>query len=306
MHQNIRKFLTGIKTNPGETIRKTIKYLFMPAVQKIGFFIELFLYGIYRFLLYPLPNRTLGRLRLAINPTVRLDYNRHAIYISAEAELRFNRAHACQKEPETINWIENNMQAGDVFYDVGANIGAYSLVASKFTHDQIQVIAFEPSFSTFDQLCRNIVKNKCQNSIQPYMIALGEETGLLTFHYHSLDGGSSEHFSDSAPEEYTHLQDNYVYQQKILSHSIDRLVSEFKFPAPNYIKLDVDGAEYSVLKGAKHTLQNEQVKSVLVEVRTGNDLEKNVLEFLTPLGFELVSRHYRGADVWNDIFVKKQ
>ena len=85
--------------------------------------------------------------------------------------------------------MESNYQAGEVFFDIGANVGAYSLVASKFLDGDLKVYAFEPSFVTFSQLCRNIQLNALSSSIIPLQIVLAEQTGMETLNYSNLDPG---------------------------------------------------------------------------------------------------------------------
>jgi hypothetical protein len=133
------------------------------------------------------------------------------------------------------------------------------------------------------------------------MIALAEKTGALIFRFNSLEGGSSMHTSVAKAANI-----KSVYDQHLLGHSIDSLISEYNFSSPHMIKLDVDGAEFEILQGAQRTLREGRVKTILVEVRTSDDIEKNIVELLQPMGFELIARHYRGADAWNDIFTKIQ
>ena len=84
-------------------------------------------------------------------------------------------------------------EPGDVLYDVGANVGAFSLVAAK-AHDQaVRVFAFEPSFVTYAALCRNILENGCDKSVTPMPIALTEDKGNTVFKYRSLISGATQH-----------------------------------------------------------------------------------------------------------------
>src|SRR5688572_14716010 len=68
---------------------------------------------------------------LAANKPRRLDYDRADIYLRVTSKVEGFRIHACAKEPFTIEWIHGQLRAGDVLYDIGANVGAYSLVAAK-------------------------------------------------------------------------------------------------------------------------------------------------------------------------------
>ena len=91
-----------------------------------------------------------------VNPVGSMDYTPKRILMTADTKSQFNRLRSNQKEPETAAWIETELRAGDVLYDIGANVGAYSLIAWAASGGQSKVYAFEASFSTFESLCRNI------------------------------------------------------------------------------------------------------------------------------------------------------
>jgi FkbM family methyltransferase len=250
-----------------------------------------------------MPSRTLTRLKHSLSPTVRLDYVHRAIKLQADSLIDIYRARACEKEPETVEWIETYVKKGDVFFDVGANVGAYSLIACAHCDGETTVLAFEPSFSSFHQLCRNILVNNFHKSITPYQIALTKTAGLLSFHYRSLEAGSADHrLGVNLPKE----SPQFVYSQPLLALSIDRLINEFGFPVPNHIKLDVDGAEIDVLCGAEETLRNNHLKSILVEVRDINEMSRQVDKILITAGFHLVSKINRGDNLtWNCIYARE-
>lgn len=298
MKNRLEKFTTGMRHNPLDTLRRAVRFFLRAAW---AFFESLLLY-LYRALVFPLPNRTKAGLKHTLNPRVKLDYSRYPIFLNADSELSIRRARACEKEPETVVWIENFLLPGDVLYDVGANVGAYSLVTSKYLGGQVAVYAIEPGFSTFDQLCRNIVLNKCQDSIHPLMLVLNDSTGLVGFAYHSLEAGDAEH----ALTEHTNESSSAgasVYNQQILGYRLDDLIKNFGLPCPTHIKLDVDGSELAVLRGAAETLKSGITKSILVEVRKQDGYAEQVHELLLEADFELVSEHDRGDGViWNRIY----
>ena len=152
------------------------------------------------------------------------------------------------------------------------------------------MFAFEPSFVTYAALCRNILENGCDKSVTPMPIALTADKGNTVFKYRSLISGAVEH----AVGEQTLATKDFketkpVYQQRILAVPMDSLTHEFNLEPPNHIKLDVDGAELEVLRGAAATLANGSVKTVLVDSR--NDRDSNHLtEYLRQLGFGLAAR----------------
>jgi FkbM family methyltransferase len=294
----IGKFWTRFKKAPLDTLIRALKYVLM----RMGVVLERMLFHFYRLVLFPLPNLTRADLKHSISPVVRLDYPRSAIFLTMDSKLSIRRAAACKKEPETVAWIEEFIKPGDVLYDIGANVGAYSLVASKFAQDRITVYALEPSFSTYNQLCQNILLNNCQNNIYPFMMALNDVTGIVEFDYHSLDAGDAEHrLIGNGNESQPAL--NSVFRQRLLGYSLDDLVSGFGFLPPTHVKLDVDGAEFAVLRGATRALQQDALKSILVEVRREHNMAEEVEKLLRAANFKLAAMHDRGNGIiWNYIF----
>lgn len=222
--------------------------------------------------------------------TKEMDYPRHKIYLRVTSRAEYLRLHSCQKEPFTIEWIENFLKPGDIMYDIGANVGAYSLVASKFTEGKAKVFAFEPGFSTFPELCYNIILNNCQDSIIPLPVALSHKTEVAKFYYSDLTPGKALHLLGEwrASEKYS----SPVYQQLMLSHRMDDLIKEFGLPIPNHIKIDVDGTEMNVLHGASETISDRRVISLMVESNE-IDVEKMV-EFNKQKGFDLSLKFSEG------------
>ena len=125
---------------------------------------------------------------------VSLDYDAHPVRLLATSPMeRKWRARSCKKEPWTVAWIEETMSGGGVLYDVGANVGTFSLVAAKVCARRGTVVAFEPGFASYAHLCGNIVLNRCEPIIIPVPLALSGTCGLGSFRYLSVDPGQSRH-----------------------------------------------------------------------------------------------------------------
>lgn len=240
---------------------------------------------------------------------VQLDYAAHPIQLLVTSEMgREWRAHACAKEPWTVEWIEASLADGGVLYDIGANVGAFSLIASKVAGDRGAVVAFEPGYASYAQLCDNIVLNHCEAAVIPVPIALGSRSGLGRFGYKSLHAGQSRHhFTDAQwrPEDAAGAK---IYEQPVLSMTLDEAMKQFGFPAPNHIKLDVDGAEVAVLRGALATLASPDLRSILIEV---DDSQTDaVTALLAEQGFTLARRHKnvheQATQVWYGVFTRPQ
>jgi FkbM family methyltransferase len=160
------------------------------------------------------------------------------------------------KEPETIEWI-NSFSDGDTFYDIGANIGIYSLYFCSLCPNG-HVYSFEPSWKNCSRLYENMRLNGFSN-MNPLNIAISNYVGAACFKESSTETGSSggqiaEYLSTKMPT---------------LIFCVDALSSILRFP--NHIKIDIDGLEVLVIDGMICTISQPQVKSILVEFDTTNN-----------------------------------
>lgn len=249
-----------------------------------------------------LPSAVTVFLKSNLHLVKRMDYSKEDIFLDISSPIEYRvRLRSCGKEPETVQWIEKFFKKGDVFYDVGANIGAYSLVAAKYGKGKIAVYAFEPSFLNYAQLSKNIFINECQDSIIPLNVALSDKTIIGGFHHQNLVPGGALHSFGGAVD---HNNNTFtpVFTQPVLSYTIDDFIKNFQIPLPNHIKLDVDGIELSILKGAQETCFGSQLRSILVEMNRDKD---TIIAYLAQWGF-CVSSHYPPAYTGNYIFLRSE
>lgn len=225
-----------------------------------------------RFLLKPL---------LLHRGVAELDYPRAKIRIRADTKAIVQlRLRPLAKEPWTVGWIERNLREGDVLYDIGANIGAYSLIAAKAVSAPVQIVAIEPAYASYASLCENIVLNDVGDRITALPIVLAERNRLGSLNYADVSAGAALHTLEADGGE--------GYRQPVLVYSLDELLKLFELPAPTLIKLDVDGSEAAVLRGARETLRRPELRSLVVEVETPTSEE--VLKELDAAGFTLAER----------------
>jgi FkbM family methyltransferase len=231
----------------------------------------------------------------------KLDYDRADIFMRVMTDAEEFRLRACAKEPFTIDWIHQRVGEGDVLYDVGANVGAYSLIAAKKPAGGARVFAFEPSATTVATLCHNVVLNDVADRVTPLPIALSNTTRLAAFSLRDLEPGAARHVLDGAPDGDTR------YQQPVMTFGLDDLIETFRLPLPNHIKLDVDGGELEVLEGASKTLASPSLRSMLVEVSMALSgevtaaLERHGLRLDSKVALKTKTGEY---NVWYGVFVR--
>lgn len=163
-------------------------------------------------------------------------------------------------EPETLAWIDT-FTAGDVFWDIGASIGVYSLYAAL--KPGVEVYAFEPSGFNFGVLVDHIALNGAGERVHPLCVALGRHDGLGELYMAQASPGHGGNALDRPENQYTSFTP--VFRQSVLAFSIDGLRERYGLAVPSHIKIDVDGIEDDIVAGAIHTLPG--VRSVLIEVQ---------------------------------------
>lgn len=167
------------------------------------------------------------------------------------------------KEPETLDWIDQTFKAGDVFFDIGANIGVYSIYAA-LRHPKVKVVAFEPEYSNLHLFRDNIVENGLKDRIDVYAVALGDKAGISYLHIQDFSPGAALHTLSREPITMTRTRFPVIWKEGVWSMALDQFCAETGL-CPNGIKLDVDGSELEILEGALQTLRAPSMRSILVE-----------------------------------------
>ena len=228
---------------------------------------------------------------LNINSNILLDVN-------SGPEVRY-RVTSAKREETTMEWLKK-LDKNKTLYDIGANVGCYSLIAAKEFNIQ-KIHAFEPFPINYSKCIQNVIKNNLSERISVYNFAIDSENKIQTlFHtnqYEKIQSGSSGHQIGNPIDETGNIfKSNFEFL--INTYSIDNLQSISKIPSPDYIKIDVDGRELEILKGAKETLNSGKIKSIMIEV----NLDQNdIIELLSYYGFTVAVYGEHG----NTIFERK-
>jgi FkbM family methyltransferase len=209
--------------------------------------------------------------------------------IECEDDLERWRAETfTTKEPGTLVWLEQ-AQLGDVVYDVGANIGLYTLVAARRVGPTGHVYAFEPHAANVVSLLRNVTINEYRDRVTVIGSALGAAPGFAPFHYAQFRAGSSGSQLGRAVNENGGPFEPLTSELKHVT-TIDALLQAHVLRRPTLIKIDVDGNEPAVLAGMRTLLGSVQPpQSVQVETRASTLLE--IAALLTAAGYQRVLRH---------------
>lgn len=185
------------------------------------------------------------------------------------------------KEPDTIEWL-SGFTSEDIFVDIGANVGMYSMLAAKGRG--CRVYAFEPEAQNFAVLNRNILVNKLSGRVVAYPIALYDRMQVSTLFSNAAPAGNSH--NSFAEKVDMHLQPaDYHFEQGAVSLPLDRLIAEGAVSPPTYIKIDVDGLEHKIVAGMTETLRIPTLKSVLIELNTNVAEHREIVDIMRVAGF---------------------
>ena len=210
------------------------------------------------------------------------------------------------KEPETINWINSfkkNKNKKIIFWDIGANIGLYSIYSSVFHGNKIKVISFEPSMNNLRILSRNISVNYLYKNIFINQIPLGNvNNDYCNFNDSNfIEGSAFNYLYTSKKLKKKKYNNNY----KVFSSSIDNIIDMKKNDFPNYIKIDVDGNENIILKGGIKLLKKSSIKEILIEIDEKDKKKTNeIIKLLTKNYFKIKSINKSKLFKSNNIYVK--
>jgi len=152
-----------------------------------------------------------------------------------------------------MGFLLHFLREGDVFADIGSNIGSYSVLASGCC--RAKTIAFEPISSSFSWLLKNIELNNLQGLITPFNMGIGSSTTEL---YFTAEYGTVNHVV--ADNEI--VNENNILKVPVSSFDDISLTTGF----PQLIKIDVEGFETEVIRGMKNTLQSDELKAIIIEL----------------------------------------
>tara|TARA_Y100000389_G_scaffold143669_1_gene141972 strand:+ start:13237 stop:14154 length:918 start_codon:yes stop_codon:yes gene_type:complete len=195
--------------------------------------------------------------------------------IGIEASIITNNTY----EPEVIKEIKSTLYNESTFIDGGANIGFFSLIASKIVGPNGTVIAFEPTPSTFSYLKKNININNINNIIISDK-GLSSSEKQLPF---LLSDNNPEANSIISKDHESFQNDDQVI--KISTTTIDKFCIENNIKKIALIKLDIEGQELEAIKGAKEILSINKNVKIIFELNIA--FRKNGIEFAKEIFTEL-------------------
>jgi FkbM family methyltransferase len=202
---------------------------------------------------------------------------------------------------EDSMFLIDHLDKDDLFIDVGANVGHYSLLAAGICG--CEVMAFEPVPLTFSKLNKNVQLNDLTSKIKTFNIGIGDEDSFLNF-------TTNKDVMNSVAQE---------NDRDVVRIEVRQLNTILKNRNPVFLKIDVEGFEYFVLKGATDVLANVSLKFIIIELNYSTlkfgHTNQEIFDFLISFNFmpirydvdkkrmDIIESY--NEDKFNTIFVRK-
>lgn len=234
---------------------------------------------------------------------IHVKHNNLSLKFNATNYISYYRANTfSSKEPETLKWIDS-FKENSVFFDIGANVGIYSVYAAKSKN--CKVFCFEPSVFNLELLVKNIQLNQVNNNTIIIPIALSNKNSLESFNLSNLENAAALSNFGYKYDQYGNAM-NIINYYNTLGMKLDHFVDLYKTDYPDHIKIDVDGIEHLILEGMENTLDN--AKSILVELTSSFDEQiKNSIKILKAKNFIMKNNEINNNNLLtqNQIWYKK-
>lgn len=240
------------------------------------------------------PWRVIDRIRFGLRDRLEekvtvTDGENEYVFVCTNRFEVWRAATLLAKEEGTIAWFRSQTRPGDVVYDVGANIGLYSIFAGPLVGETGRVFAFEPHAVNFVHLCRNIMANGLGGRVVPLSLALADRPGYSPFNY--LEWGAASSFSQFGTEA---PPTAIGFSELKYGSSVDEMVEAGALPPPDLVKIDVDGLEERVIEGMRRLLAGpNRPRSIQTEIpRLDNGRMESLFD---DMGYALRDRHFTAA-----------
>lgn len=202
-----------------------------------------------------------------------------------------------RKEEEIRKYINEHVRNGDVFFDVGANVGVFTVFAAC-RNPGARVYSFEPEHSNLALLKENILANGLMNRVKITSVAVSDRQSLSFLNIQDTMPGAAAHTEHTKALSITDEGYRVVWQEGIATATLDALAEHWGV-YPNALKIDTDGNEDKVLRGAHRVLSHPALRSLTLEMPLENSKVSACQEVLSETGFSLVwSQPYTRNQIW--------
>ena len=188
---------------------------------------------------------------------------------------------------------------GDTVVDVGAHIGLYTLIAAKKVGPSGKVIAIEPDPENFKILKKNILLNLLMN-VEALQCAVYSTKEKVKLFLPEIEGGRTI-FNTVMQDRARTSTENFI---EVEANTLDNILESINITEVNWIKIDVEGAELEVLKGAVNTLSSNKNISLVIEIH-GIEIYTEMIKYLKARNLRIMYEKSNEKGDWRHIIAKK-
>jgi FkbM family methyltransferase len=215
----------------------------------------------------------LGRLRRGPS---RIDFVEHTRLLVKQGVAQRRICYMPMNEFEEMSFVVHALREGDLFVDIGANIGAYTVLAGSVAG--AAVLACEPLPVNYALLQENVRLNQAENRVEALHVGVAGAEGTLTF------------TSSLGPKDHVVSRHETVEKEKALELPVRTLDTLVGNRSPTMIKIDVEGLETEVIHGGEKVLRNDSLRAMIIELkghgaRYGYD-ESVLMDRIADFGFQ--------------------
>ena len=197
-------------------------------------------------------------------------------------------------EPQITDTITRLLRPGDVFVDIGANIGYYSLLAARCVGPEGRVLAFEPLPDNVEQLVHNMLDNDVRNLLL-YSVALGQHLGTMTLFSGAYGSVAQSSVRPVSGRSYP-----------VSCCPLDAVVGPDLLERVRLVKIDVEGAELHVLGGMRALLSRSDPPVVICELtdrylREVGHSAAELIDHVRGYGYEVYLTARQGHEGWEEL-----
>ncbi len=229
--------------------------------------------------------RVADGIRMRLDPDVKMEFE----MLTGAYEKRY------------VRLVRLLLRPGDTVFDIGANVGYYSLIVRTLVGEMGSVHCFEPHPAIFARLQENIALNHYTNVVA-HQLAVANARGTVTLYSPDAAGQNSGWSSLFLPADLGEAEwPDDPTRIEVAADTLDSLVFEQGLPMPHFIKLDVERAEVPVLEGMGRLLTSARPPAILCEEQdelTDIGLRPNEVRLrLTELGYRVCEIDWRGRPI---------
>jgi FkbM family methyltransferase len=204
--------------------------------------------------------------------------------VKVKLPAKYIRYFPSDYEVENFSFLKSVCGDGSVVLDIGAHIGLFSVIAAKITGPDGEVFAFEPAANTIPVLHQTIRINQLGNVISPVNQAMGKDIGKITFFI-------SDEEADNSNSLVSYKEDRKLNGVEVEVNTIDNFVASKKLSRVDFIKIDVEGAEYDTIRGGVEIFKKFQPSFILAihpePIKKKGDKLEDIYDFLLSLNYNI-------------------